>query len=986
MVSSAAPKAPEVGQAVRVRNRLATVRAVEAYDSRTAQGRLHVVDVEYLDDWRYPEAEQLLWEVEATATVLGTTSLPGVDANRPDSPAGVAGVRQRPPLDPAEPPAGERRHRGRAAPRRLELGHPGPRLPAWSRSSRPWRCPASACSWPTAWAWARRSRPGWSSKNCSCGGASAASSSSARRCSSGSGSTSCGGSSTSTSRSSTRTRPSSFAAAWASTRTPGRRSPASSRRWTTCGMPDVLRQFLQASGAGPDAEAERRSHDGPRPVGSADRGRVPPLRPAERQPGQPADPDAPGDPLPVRAPHLRLGHPAQRQDRLLHRPAGTARPDPVPDDRRDGRPRTRRTWPRSASAASRTTSTSSRSGRRSPSSCPRSSLPLQLSPQEIGPLRRPAGIPQAGPGGPGPGLGGGAVAGPVHLLAADQAAAVLPVRLRPDVVAAPGGRGRAGRRASLFDMARVSAERAEEQAKSDDERSRPGRGRRPLHAGPGSAARAGPPRTCSAGSARPWRPSGYDRKTVEDPGKLAALARKSDSKTDALVRWVKEQPVLGRQAPGRRAADRLHRVQGDAVLPGAAAPAGRVRQEHAAAALRRHERRRVRGREVRVRGPDRRRAAAAGDRRRLRRHQHAGVLPLGHPLRHPVVALQAPAAQRACLPPRPGAGRERPLLPLRPGGGHGLPLPTSPRRSSRCGKTSGSVERIFDAAIQRHFQGKPTSIEQIGLFVDAGDRAAAPRRPSWARPPGDEIADLTRRARELLESTDARLGISPQALVRDPPGRHRRRGPGVAGGDHGQAGLLPAQAAAPVGGPGPADAHGRVTHRPHGTGLRRGPGRGGDLGPAGPAAQEASGPDAAGPPDHAAGDGDPLPPAARPDRPRPDLPLVGGGPAPDRLRGPAGLPLHGHGHQRTAGAAARRGGLPRSSASRATGWTRSRTTSSRRAAERVPPDQVRRRGGTSGSARFRGQWFQHRSELEAFLGDQEKPRCRACCRPGPTPP
>jgi hypothetical protein len=86
MASSAAQQIPEVGQAVRVRNRLATVRAVEPYDSRTGSGRLHIVEVEYLDDWRYPEAEQLLWEVEATATVLGTTLLPGVDANRPVSP------------------------------------------------------------------------------------------------------------------------------------------------------------------------------------------------------------------------------------------------------------------------------------------------------------------------------------------------------------------------------------------------------------------------------------------------------------------------------------------------------------------------------------------------------------------------------------------------------------------------------------------------------------------------------------------------------------------------------------------------------------------------------------------------------------------------------------------------------------------------------------------------------------------------------------
>jgi hypothetical protein len=74
-----------VGQAVRVRNRLATVWAVEPYDARTAPSRLHLVEVEYLDDCRFPEADQLLWEAVATASVLGKTSLPGVDAHRPSS-------------------------------------------------------------------------------------------------------------------------------------------------------------------------------------------------------------------------------------------------------------------------------------------------------------------------------------------------------------------------------------------------------------------------------------------------------------------------------------------------------------------------------------------------------------------------------------------------------------------------------------------------------------------------------------------------------------------------------------------------------------------------------------------------------------------------------------------------------------------------------------------------------------------------------------
>src|SRR5260370_11904552 len=79
---------PEVGEAVRVGNRLATVRAVEPSDSRT-EGRLHLVEVEYLDDCHFPAADQLLWEVETTARVLGSTSLPGVDAHRPDSPAAL---------------------------------------------------------------------------------------------------------------------------------------------------------------------------------------------------------------------------------------------------------------------------------------------------------------------------------------------------------------------------------------------------------------------------------------------------------------------------------------------------------------------------------------------------------------------------------------------------------------------------------------------------------------------------------------------------------------------------------------------------------------------------------------------------------------------------------------------------------------------------------------------------------------------------------
>ena len=134
-------------------------------------------------------------------------------------------------------------------------------------------------------------------------------------------------------------------------------------------MPDVLGQFLQASGAGPEADS-----DGDRiaahALGFPDRGRSPSLRPAGRRPVQPADEDAAGDPLPVRAPALR---PATRTTARRSASPGCWSCSTRSASR--WRPtwmrRTGRTWPRSASAASRTTSTASRSARRSPTSCRR---------------------------------------------------------------------------------------------------------------------------------------------------------------------------------------------------------------------------------------------------------------------------------------------------------------------------------------------------------------------------------------------------------------------------------------------------------------------------------------------------------------------------------------------------------------------------------------------------------------------------------------
>src|SRR6185437_5090536 len=61
----------------------------------------------------------------------------------------------------------------------------------------------------------------------------------------------------------------------------------------------------------------------------------------------------------------------------------------------------------------------------------------------------------------------------------------------------------------------------------------------------------------------------------------------------------------------------------------------------------------------------------------------------------------------------------------------------------------GSVERIFDAAIQRHFQGRRTSAEQISLLVDE-EIARSPDREELGKTAEEDLADLTRQARQML--------------------------------------------------------------------------------------------------------------------------------------------------------------------------------------------------------------------------------------------
>jgi hypothetical protein len=77
----------------------------------------------------------------------------------------------------------------------------------------------------------------------------------------------------------------------------------------------------------------------------------------------------------------------------------------------------------------------------------------------------------------------------------------------------------------------------------------------------------------------------------------------------------------------------------------------------------------------------------------------------------------------------------------------------------------GSVERVFDAAIQGHFQGKKIEQKKIDFAIEEQAKKS-PSRTELGQSSATDIANLTERAKQLLESTDARLGISPEALIR----------------------------------------------------------------------------------------------------------------------------------------------------------------------------------------------------------------------------
>lgn len=72
---------------VLVRTRPGLVTDVRVGGHALAGGNLHLVEVEYLDDRRYPDTDTVLWEREVGARVLSGVRLPDPEQGQPDAPA-----------------------------------------------------------------------------------------------------------------------------------------------------------------------------------------------------------------------------------------------------------------------------------------------------------------------------------------------------------------------------------------------------------------------------------------------------------------------------------------------------------------------------------------------------------------------------------------------------------------------------------------------------------------------------------------------------------------------------------------------------------------------------------------------------------------------------------------------------------------------------------------------------------------------------------
>jgi len=315
---------------------------------------------------------------------------------------------------------------------------------------------------------------------------------------------------------------------------------------------------------------------------------------------------------------------------------------------------------------------------------------------------------------------------------------------------------------TLFDMARVSAEKAEEQSKSDDERTvleedaarYSGTYFRNQHPQIEDHQRR---------VSKALEDLGYGRKIVEDEAKLAALAQKSDSKTDALMAWIKQHLF----SKGKlRDDERL------LVFTEYKETLFFLEQKLLQEGFDKNSLRLLFGgmhpnefEAVKEEFEDK----TAAVRLLLATDAASEGINMQEECRW-VIHFDIPwspskIVQRNGRVSRHGQTRDVSIHYFRSDEDEDLDfLAYVAAKVSTIQDDLGSVERVFDAAIQRHFEGKKVEQKQIESAVEDQSKKSM-EKADLGQSSGSDIADLTNRAKQLLESTDSRLGISPEALI-----------------------------------------------------------------------------------------------------------------------------------------------------------------------------------------------------------------------------
>ncbi|MEI8196740.1 MAG: C-terminal helicase domain-containing protein, partial [Phycisphaerae bacterium] len=315
---------------------------------------------------------------------------------------------------------------------------------------------------------------------------------------------------------------------------------------------------------------------------------------------------------------------------------------------------------------------------------------------------------------------------------------------------------------TIFDMARVSAERAEEQTRSDEERSVL-EADAARYSGTWFRSRNATIEELQGQVTKALVRLGYDQAAVEDETKLPAIAKHSDAKTEALVQWIKKNMFVGgkirdderlivfteyketlfylekrllqegfdkntlRLLYGGMDANEFEAIKGEFEDPAAAV-----------------------------------RLLLATDAASEGINMQASCRWIVH---YDIPWSPSKLQQRNGRVSRYGQERDVSIHYFHCDEEEDQQfLFYVAQKVEQVRNDLGSVEQVFDTAIQRHFSGKKIDLAQIDMFVE-GARTQSKDKADLGVSNPEELSRMMRRAKELLESTDGRLGISPQALM-----------------------------------------------------------------------------------------------------------------------------------------------------------------------------------------------------------------------------